>query len=88
MGSVCPGARGRTSELGLILILVSIVWAVFRRDIAGYQYQIAMTMFGKLRPEQEQEQLHIRAIESVGIAFSVLLCLTGISLLTLNLAFS
>lgn len=41
-----PGA-GRTSELGLIFILISIVWIIFRRDIAGYQYQIAMTMFNR-----------------------------------------
>jgi hypothetical protein len=82
-----PGA-GRTSELGLILILIPIVWVVFRKDIARYQYQIAMMMFGKLRPEQVQEQHQIRAMESVGIAFSVLFFITGILLLTLNLAFS
>lgn len=82
-----PGA-GRTGELGLILILIPIIWVVFRKDIARYQYQIAMTMFGKLRPEQDQEQHQIRAMESFGIAFSVLLFITGIVLLTLNLAFS
>ncbi|MET3176595.1 UNVERIFIED_ORG: hypothetical protein ABIB52_004470 [Arthrobacter sp. UYCu721] len=69
-------------------LLVSMVWPVFRRDIARYQYQISMTMFGRHRPEQDQEQDQIRAMESVGIAFSVLLFLAGLLLLTLNLAFS
>jgi uncharacterized membrane protein len=82
-----PGA-GRTGELGLILILISIIWVVFRKEIARYQYQIAMTMCGKLRPEQDQEQHQIRAMESVGIAFSFLLFITGILLLALKLAFS
>jgi hypothetical protein len=47
-----------------------------------------MTMCGKLRPEQDQEQHQIRAMESVGIAFSFLLFITGILLLALKLAFS
>jgi hypothetical protein len=83
-----PPRAGRTGELGLILILISIIWVVFRRDIARYQFQIAMTMFGKLRPEQEQEQHQVRTMESVGIAFGVLLSITGILFLTLDLAFS
>lgn len=78
-----PGA-GRTSELGLVFIPISIVWIIFRRDIAGYQYQIAMTMFNK--PQPEQEQLQTRAMETLGIAFSVLLIIAGILLLILNLA--
>lgn len=46
-----------------------------------------MTMLGKLRPEQDQEQHQIRAIEFFGIAFTVLLFVTGILLLALNFAF-
>lgn len=83
-----PPGPGRTSELGLVFILISIVWVIFRRDIAAYQYQIAMTMFNKLRPEQEQEQLQLKAVETLGIVFSVLLFVAGILLLTLNLTFS
>ncbi|MDQ0690949.1 hypothetical protein [Arthrobacter sp. W4I7] len=82
-----PAGAGRTSELALVLILVSVVWAIFRRDIARYQYRVAMTMFGRRRPEQEQEQHQIGAMESVGVAFSALLFITGILLLALNLAF-
>jgi hypothetical protein len=82
-----PGA-GRTSEFGLVLILISIIWAIFRRDIARYQYRIAMTMFGRRRPAHEQEQHQSGAMKSIGTAFSVLLFITGVVLLTLNLAFS
>ena len=82
-----PAGAGRTGELGLILILISVIWVIFRKNIARYQYQIAMTMFGKLRPEQDQEQNQIRAIEFFGIAFTVLLFVTGILLLALNFAF-
>jgi hypothetical protein len=83
-----PPGSGRTNELGLILLLVSLVWFVFRRDMARYQYQISMAMFGRHRPDQDQEQRQIRATEFLGTAFSVLLFITGILLLTLNLAFS
>lgn len=79
---------GRTSEFGLVLILISAIWALFRKDIARYQYRTVMTMFGRSRPEHEQEQHQVRAMESLGIAFSVLLFITGTMLLTLNLTFS
>jgi hypothetical protein len=82
-----PG-RGRTNELGLIFLLVSIVWFVFRRDIARYQYQIAMTMFGRPRPEPDEYQRQLRAAELIGIAFSGLLFSAGALLLALNGAFS
>lgn len=74
-----PSGAGRASEFGL---------ALFRKDIARYQYRTVMTMFGRSRPEHEQEQHQVRAMESLGIAFSVLLFITGTVLLTLNLAFS
>lgn len=83
-----PPGTANTNEFGLILLLISAIWFVFRRDIARYQYQISMTMFGRRRPEQDQEQRQINAMESLGTAFSVLLLITGILLLTLNLAFS
>jgi hypothetical protein len=83
-----PPGTANTNQLGLILLLISAIWFVFRRDIARYQYQISMTMFGRRRPEQDQEQRQIGAMESLGTAFSVLLFITGILLLTLNLAFS
>ena len=82
-----PAGAGRTGELGLILILISVIWVIFRKNIARYQYQIAMTMLGKLRPEQDQEQHQIRAIGFFGIAFTVLLFVTGILFLALNFAF-
>ncbi|MFF1254917.1 hypothetical protein ACFVYC_20815 [Pseudarthrobacter sp. NPDC058329] len=82
-----PPGTGRTSELGLVLILISVVWTVFRRDIARYQYQVVMMMFGRHRPEQEQEQQQIGAMELGGVAFSVLLFITGSLLMALNLVF-
>lgn len=83
-----PPGTGRTSELGLILALVSIIWFVFRRDIAAYQYQIFMLMTGRLRPGHDEEQGQQRAMEALGTAFSVLLFITGMLLLTLNFVFS
>ena len=83
-----PSGAGRTSEFGLVLILISAIWALFRKDIARYQYRTVMTMFGRSRPEHEQEQHQVRAMESLGIAFSVLLFITGTILLTFNLTFS
>ena len=82
-----PGAAN-TNGFGLILLLVSAIWFVFRRDIARYQYQIAMTMFGRGRPEQDEAQRQMKAVESIGTGFSVLLFSTGILLITLNLVFS
>lgn len=83
-----PPGTANTNGLGLVLLLVSAIWFVFRRDIARYQYQIAMTMFGRGRPEQDEVQRQIKAMESIGTGFSVLLFSTGILLLTLNLVFS
>jgi hypothetical protein len=83
-----PSGTANTNGLALILLLVSAIWFVFRRDIALYQYQIAMMMFGRGRPEQGETQRQIKAMESIGTGFSVLLFSAGILLLTLNLGFS
>jgi hypothetical protein len=83
-----PPGTANTNGFGLILLLISAIWFVFRSDIARYQYQIAMTMLGRPPPEQDEAQRQIRAMESLGTGFSVLLFSTGILLLTLNLAFS
>jgi hypothetical protein len=73
---------------GLVLLLVSAIWFTFRKDIARYQYQTIMTMFNRNRPEEDEEQRQVKAMESLGIGFSVLLFSTGILLLTLNLVLS
>ena len=87
-GMGLPAGSGRTNELGLILSLISIIWFVFRRDIATYQYQTAMVMARRGRPEPDEEQKQKRAMQALGTAFSVLLFMTGMLLLTLNLVFS
>lgn len=83
-----PPGTANTNGFGLILLLISAIWFLFRRDIARYQYQIAMTMFGRPRPEQDEARRQIKAMESLGTGFTVLLSSTGILLLTLNLVFS
>ena len=83
-----PPGTANTNGFGLILLLVSAIWFVFRRDIARYQYQTAMTMFGRGRPEQDEAERQIKAMESIGVGFSVLLFATGILLIALNLVFS
>lgn len=77
-----------TNGFGLVLLLISAIWFTFRRDIARYQYQTIMTMINRRRPEQDEAQRQVKAMESVGIGFSVLLFSTGILLLTLNLVFA
>jgi hypothetical protein len=77
-----------TNGFGLVLLLVSAIWFTFRKDIARYQYQTIMTMFNRNRPEEDEEQRQVKAMESLGTGFSVLLFSTGILLLTLNLVFS
>lgn len=83
-----PAGTANTNGFGLVLLLVSSVWLTFRKDIARYQYQIVMTMFNRNRPEQDEAQRQVKAMESLGTGFSVLLFSTGILLLALNLAFS
>lgn len=82
-----PGTA-EINGFGLVLLLVSAIWFMFRRDIARYQYQTAMTMLNRQRPEQDEAQRQIKAMESLGIGFSILLSSTGILLLTLSLVFS
>ncbi|WP_251043440.1 hypothetical protein [Arthrobacter sp. ISL-48] len=77
-----------TNGFGLVLLLVSAIWFTFRKDIARYQYQTIMAMFNRNRPEQDEEQRQVKAMESLGTGFSVLLFSTGVLLLTLNLVFS
>ncbi|WP_104045547.1 hypothetical protein [Arthrobacter sp. ZGTC412] len=79
---------GLHNGFGLVLLLVSAIWFTFRRDIARYQYQTIMTMFNRRRPEPDEAQRQVKAMESLGIGFSVLLFSTGILLLTLNLVFA
>lgn len=63
------GLSSGTAEIngfGLVLLLVSAVWFMFRRDIARYQYQTVMTMLNRHRPEQDEAQRQIKAMESLG----------------------
>jgi hypothetical protein len=86
-----PGLSPGTAEIngfGLVLLLVSAIWFMFRRDIARYQYQTVMTMLNRHRPEQDEAQGQIKAMESLGTGFSILLFSTGILLLTVSLVFS
>ncbi|WP_461186771.1 hypothetical protein [Arthrobacter sp. Z4-13] len=82
-----PGTAG-VNGAGLVLLLVSTVWFIFRRDIAQYQYQTVMAMFNRNRPEQDEAQRQVKAMESLGIGFSILLFSTGILLITLSTVFS
>lgn len=83
-----PPGTANTNGLGLVLLLVSAIWLVFRRDIARYQHQIAMTMSGRGWPEQDEAERQVKAMESIGVGFSVLLFSNGILLIALNLVFS
>lgn len=82
-----PGAA-EVSVAGLVAVLVSTVWFIFRRDIAQYQYQTVMTMFNRNRPEEEEAQRQIKAMEALGIGFSILFFSAGILLIALSIAFS
>ncbi|TDT75741.1 hypothetical protein DFO47_11184 [Arthrobacter sp. AG258] len=82
-----PGTA-EINGFGLVLLLVSVIWFMFRGDIAQYQYQTVMTMLNRPRPEQDEAQRQIKAMESLGTGFSILLFSTGMLLLTLSLVFS
>lgn len=47
-----------------------------------------MTMLNRHRPDQDEAQRQIKAMEPLGTGFSILLLSTGILLLTLSLVFS
>ncbi|KQQ96373.1 hypothetical protein ASF72_01555 [Arthrobacter sp. Leaf141] len=76
------------SAAGLVAVLLSAVWFIFRRDIAQYQYQIVMTMFNRNRPEEGEAQRQIKAMEALGIGFCILFFSAGILLIALSIAFS
>lgn len=77
-----PGAAA-ASAAGLGAVLLSMVWFIFRRDIAQYQYQTVMTMFNRDQPEEDEAQQQIKAMEFLGIGFCILFSSAGILLIAL-----
>lgn len=66
----------------LAFIGIGITWLIFRKWIAEMQYRAVMQM---LRGSQELDKERVRAIEKIGVLFSVLLLLSGSLMLILNL---
>lgn len=82
-----PGTA-EVNVAGLVAVLVSTVWFLFRRDIAQYRYQTVMTMFNRNRPEKEEAQRQIKAMAALGTGFYISFFSAGILLIALSIAFS
>lgn len=70
--------------LGLVFIGVGVVWLIFRKWIAAYQYRITLEM---LRRTREPNEDRVKAFEQAGSLFAVLLVAAGSALVLLHVIF-
>jgi len=70
--------------LGLAFIGMGVVWLIFRKWIAAYQYWIILEM---LRRKQDTDADRVQALERIGILFCGLLIIGGICRIGLHVLF-
>ncbi|MDN4646553.1 hypothetical protein [Arthrobacter sp. PsM3] len=69
-------ARGSvTVELGLAMMVLAVVWSIFRDEVLRYQLWLGAALYGLPRPA---EPAQVKAAEYIGVFLRLLLCLLGL----------
>ncbi|XAS68158.1 hypothetical protein V3C33_02145 [Micrococcaceae bacterium Sec5.7] len=81
-GIPSSGGTGITVELGFAMMLLAVVWFIFRREAVLYQVRIATAMYGLRTPAEPRL---IKAAEATGAFIRLLLFLPGLFIVLLKL---
>jgi tellurite resistance protein TehA-like permease len=75
IGAPSPAQSGITAELGFAMMLLAVVWFLFRDEVVRFQLSAATAVFGLPTPIDSGQ---VRAAEKVGAFVRVLLFLLGL----------
>ncbi|MBT2521157.1 hypothetical protein [Arthrobacter sp. ISL-28] len=75
IGAPSPARSGITAELGFAMMLLAVVWFLFRQEVVRFQLRTATAVFDLPEPADPGQ---VRAAESVGAFIRLLLFLLGL----------
>jgi hypothetical protein len=75
IGTSSSARSGITVELGLAMVILAVVWSIFRDEVRRYQPWLGTALYGLPRPA---EPAQIKAVEYTGAFLRLLLFLLGL----------
>jgi hypothetical protein len=75
IGTSSPGGSGITVELGFAMMVLAVVWSIFRQEILRYQLRLGTALYDLPRPA---EPAQVKAAEYTGVFLRILLFLLGL----------
>jgi hypothetical protein len=82
IGAPSPARSGITAELGFAMMLLAMVWFLFRQEVVRFQPRVATAVFDLPLPADPGQ---FRAAETVGAFIRLLLFLLGLFTLLVKL---
>ncbi|APX03570.1 hypothetical protein [Arthrobacter sp. QXT-31] len=75
IGTSPSAGSGITVELGFALMVLAVVWFIFRQEVLSYQLRMAAALYDAPVPAEPEQ---VRAAESVGAFLRLVLFLPGL----------
>lgn len=82
IGAKSPAQSGITAELGFAMMLLTVVWFLFRDEVARFQLKLAAAVFDLRTPADHGQ---VRAAETVGALLRLMLFLLGLFIVLVRL---
>lgn len=82
VGTSSPGGSGITVELGFAMMVLAVVWSVFRQEVLRYQLRLGTALYNLPKPA---EPAQVKAAEYTGVFLRVLLFLLGLIIVLVRL---
>lgn len=75
IGTSPSAGSGITVELGFAMMVLAVVWFIFRQEVLSYQLRIAAALYDTAVPAEPEQ---VRAAEAVGSFLRLVLFLPGL----------
>ncbi|MEO5318871.1 hypothetical protein PV761_09860 [Arthrobacter sp. CC3] len=75
IGTSPSAGSGITVELGFVMMVLAVVWFIFRQEVLSYQLRIAAALYETAVPAEPEQ---VRAAEAVGSFLRLVLFLPGL----------
>lgn len=75
IGTPPSAGSGLTAELGVFMMVLAVVWFIFRHELLSYQLRIASALYDTPAPAEPEQ---VRAAEAVGVFLRLVLFLPGL----------
>lgn len=74
IGTFSPAGGGTTLELGIAMIVLAVVWSIFRKEVLGWQLRLGTALYDLPKPPDPAQ---VKAAEYTGTFLRLLLVMLG-----------